>query len=270
MKHPFKSLRSEYEVLLGTMQITRSGLVTQAAHRLLLNENMSRYRAVGAKLGIPPALIAALDLRESDANARAALGQGDRWHLVSVHEPKGFGPFPSWEAAAEFYLRREQFDQTTAPWDMPYVCWKAEGWNGFGPRDHGINSGYLWASTNHYTRGKYVADGIWSPSTVDVQLGAIPVIVTLMQLEPTLVIPGMPSVHVDADASKPMPVPEGLSSAAWVQKALNTLGQNPPLLVDGSYGRMTRAAVRTFQAAHNLEADGLAGPLTLAAMRAAL
>jgi lysozyme family protein len=57
---------------------------------------------------------------------------------------------------------------------------------------------------------------------------------------------------------------------AWLQAALNGLNatehfsQDPPLAVDGSYGRHTRRTVAAFQAAHGLAPDGLAGPLTVA------
>jgi peptidoglycan hydrolase-like protein with peptidoglycan-binding domain len=60
---------------------------------------------------------------------------------------------------------------------------------------------------------------------------------------------------------------------AWLQAALNRLdategfSKDPPLVVDGSYGRHTRRAVTAFQAAHGLVPDGLAGPLTIAEIR---
>ncbi len=57
---------------------------------------------------------------------------------------------------------------------------------------------------------------------------------------------------------------------AWLQNALNRLGEEPPLVADGSYGPMTVAAVKAFQAAHGLEADGRFGPATQAAIEAAL
>ena len=56
----------------------------------------------------------------------------------------------------------------------------------------------------------------------------------------------------------------------WIQQSLNTLGTDPPLLADGSYGAVTVAAVKAFQLANALQADGKIGPLTLRAMEDAL
>jgi putative chitinase len=59
-------------------------------------------------------------------------------------------------------------------------------------------------------------------------------------------------------------------STTWLQISLNKLGIDPPLDTDGTYGPMTAAAVKDFQAAHGLEVDGKVGPATLAAIDAAL
>jgi uncharacterized protein (TIGR02594 family) len=50
-----------------------------------------------------------------------------------------------------------------------------------------------------------------------------------------------------------------------VQEALAALGYRPGPL-DGIWGRQTQAAVRAFQSDHGLEADGIVGPMTLAAL----
>jgi len=55
-----------------------------------------------------------------------------------------------------------------------------------------------------------------------------------------------------------------------IQNALNKLGATPPLVVDGVSGSATQKAVRDFQSAHKLLADGDAGPNTTAAIEAAL
>ena len=56
----------------------------------------------------------------------------------------------------------------------------------------------------------------------------------------------------------------------WLQTALNALGANPPLDVDGEYGPMTQDAILQFQKAHDLAADGWAGDVTHAALQLAL
>lgn len=54
----------------------------------------------------------------------------------------------------------------------------------------------------------------------------------------------------------------------WVQTALSLLGQ--PIDVDGVLGDTAKAAVKTFQSANGLVADGWPGPKTNEALRAAL
>ncbi len=56
----------------------------------------------------------------------------------------------------------------------------------------------------------------------------------------------------------------------WIQTALNAIGANPPLDVDGEYGPMTTEAVLQFQKAQGLVADGWAGDTTHAALQLAL
>ena len=47
-----------------------------------------------------------------------------------------------------------------------------------------------------------------------------------------------------------------------IQQQLNDLGASPALSADGDFGGRTDAAVRTFQAAHNLRPDGIVGEFT--------
>lgn len=59
-------------------------------------------------------------------------------------------------------------------------------------------------------------------------------------------------------------------STSWLQQSLNVLGADPQLVADGSYGPLTAAAVRTFQASHGLIVDGRADADTIAAIERAL
>jgi len=53
----------------------------------------------------------------------------------------------------------------------------------------------------------------------------------------------------------------------WLQEALNDLGADPKLVIDGRYGPATRQAVKDFQTAAGIVADGIAGPVTEAAIK---
>ena len=53
---------------------------------------------------------------------------------------------------------------------------------------------------------------------------------------------------------------------AQVQTKLNQLGVNPPLVADGQWGPKSQAALKAYQAAHGLTADGIPGPITLGSL----
>ena len=59
-------------------------------------------------------------------------------------------------------------------WSVPGLLYKLEGYNGFGYRNKHpeVLSPYLWSFSNHYSKGKFVADGTWSPVAVSKQCGA--------------------------------------------------------------------------------------------------
>lgn len=57
-------------------------------------------------------------------------------------------------------------------------------------------------------------------------------------------------------------------SVADLQFRLNKAGAQPPLVVDGQAGTLTRNALAKFQGAHGLYIDGLIGPLTWAKLDA--
>lgn len=271
MATSFSALRAEYQRLLDTMQHTRRSQADKAARQIFANGN--RFIRAGQATGVPWAFIGALDMRESDNDPRAALGQGDPWSRVSTHVPKGKGPFSSWEDAAVFYIGYDGLDEPPAPYDMTVVCWLGEKFNGFGYRNHGINSPYLWAGTNHYERGKYVADGAWSSSAVDQQMGIIPVLAAMVEIDPETYIGGTGGGIGSGEFEAP-----SFEGTRWIQSRLNVLmvanNPNPDaldlLVVDGNYGRKTTAVVRDFQRWAGITIDGQAGPETTAAMDAKL
>jgi hypothetical protein len=60
----------------------------------------------------------------------------------------------------------------------------------------------------------------------------------------------------------PPPETFDLTRVDGVQEALNKLGQNPKLRVDGVLGPMTKQAIENFQVTQGLSVDGVVGPAT--------
>lgn len=283
MQKSFEALAPEYAAYLSRMAVTASktGQIDGAAKKILKAENIDCYSAAVEGTAIPPAFIGALELREDNCDPTRALGQGDPWNRVSTHVPRGKGPFQSRLDAMKFYIAFDHIDDRSHPWSMEFACYKGELWNGLGPRGHGRPTGYLWAGTSIYDRpngpgGKYIGDGVWSPTTYDTQLGIVPVLLRIAQLRPDLSI-GTALPHIDAPSVIPAPAPvtfgEGggqlidvndPDSVKALQTALNASGvPGTAIEINGNYDRETMAAVRAYQAARGLNVDGLAGPVTL-------
>ena len=281
MLHPFQALQPEYVRLLSTVKITRPQVVSRGVDEI--ERVLESYEQTSAQNAIPAAWIGPTDCRESDCNPRCGIGQGDPYNAVSVHVPRGEGPFASKAAADKFYLHYDHID-VLAPgvpaWSLPYAVYAWEEWNGWGPRNHGRLSGYPWSCTDAYDTpaygghglgGKYVEDGVWDPNKLDPQPGAVALYLELVRRHPSLAISGMPAlVSVAAPSIVTLPPPVGVHDAAALQTALNKLGASPQLDVDGNFGRMTKRAVMAFQAKGGLAVDGLAGPATWAAIDAKL
>jgi lysozyme family protein len=307
LQHPFSVLAPEYATLLAAMRVDPAReheLAMRAAAVLALAQAHSdEWAEVKARTGVPPLWGMASFERESGSDYSRSPAQGDRWNRVSVNVPRGLGPYACWGDACVAAYRLDGLDKVaggagiapsspppspTSPtsgggsWTWTRACYEGELFNGFGPRAHGRRTGYLWSWTNIYDGGKYVADGKWDPHEIDQQCGMVPMMAALLRLDSSLALADkspLPGVQVDgegADAGRvlvqlpPAPAEVGgydLGTVKWLQEALNRLGADPPLVVDGSYGRMTRRAVTVFQVAHGLEQDGIAGPVTLATLR---
>lgn len=137
-----------------------------------LEKAKDRYETVAKVSGVPWWVIAVIHERESSQSWRRSLAQGDPWTIRSVHVPKGRGPFVSWEAAAIDALTQcPPFAARWADWSIGGALTLLESYNGLGYARRGLPSPYLWAGTNQYKAGKYVADGRFDPNAVDKQLG---------------------------------------------------------------------------------------------------
>jgi hypothetical protein len=107
--------------------------------------------------------------------------------VASTHVPKGRGPFQSWDEAAIDAL------MNCAPHAADWNDWTAGGaltlleqYNGLGYFFRGMPSPYIWAGTDQYTSGKFVADGIFKADVIDVQLGCAGLLMAMRKIDSTI------------------------------------------------------------------------------------
>jgi lysozyme family protein len=249
------ALKAANEKRWANAKLMRGPEFAPVAKRLVAAKQS--YLTVSARTGIPYPFIAVTHQRESGQDWSRSLAQGDPWNHVSTHVPAGRGPFNSWEEAAyDALVNCGPYAARNKDWSIGGTLAKLEQYNGLGYLSRGLPSPYIWSGTDQYNKGKYVADGVFDPGTVDKQLGCAGLIMAMMQLDPSIKFDETPV--------------ELVRDGVWLQTSLNKLGANPPLEVDGIVGAATRNAVRAFQLDRGLVVDGLVGPATFAAIDAAL
>ena len=182
------NLKKEYRALYNSCIInpSKAAIVNRLITRMLINK--SRYETVSEKLNIPWQFIAVIHNMESSLNFSCHLHNGDPLSGRTVHVPAGrpsvgTPPF-TWEQSAADALSLRKIDQWK-DWTIEGMLYQIEGYNGWGYRLHhpAVLSPYLWSFSNHYIKGKYIADGTWSDTAVSNQCGAAVLLKALEFLE---------------------------------------------------------------------------------------
>src|SRR6266404_2247981 len=150
------------------------------AGRLTATEAKARYQAVERTTGVPWWFIAVAHERESSQRWNTQLAQGDPLSRKSVHRPVGRRPFNTWEEGAyDALVNCPPYAARNKDWSIGGALAMLEKYNGLGYYTRGVPSPYIWAGTNQYSRGKYVADGVYDPNHVDTQLGCAGLLKTM-------------------------------------------------------------------------------------------
>lgn len=71
-------------------------------------------------------------------------------------------------------------------WRLEKVLYQLERYNGWGYFWRGLASPYLWGATTVQQRGKYVADGQFSATAWDTQLGCAALIRAMMDIDSSI------------------------------------------------------------------------------------
>jgi len=239
-----QALQAEYRDLYTTMEIRpgRFSDVDQIVDRIVVNKPV--YRAVSRKVKAPWFFIAAIHNMESSLRLDRHLHNGDPLTARTTHVPagrpaEGNPPF-TWEASAADALALRKIDRV-GDWSLERVLYELEGYNGWGYRRfHAhVKSPYLWSFSNHYSRGKYVADGTWSDTAVSRQCGAAIVIKRLEQREEITTLTG----RIAANRIPLRHASKVIARGEDLQRFLNTF-PGISLRVDGWPGDKTSDAAK--------------------------
>lgn len=252
-------------------KLTREAEFTKPARVAVANKG--RYLAIARAAGMPDiawVFVAVSHYRESSQDFSKSLAQGDPWNQKSTHVPADRGPFKSFEeAAVDALVKCAPYAARLKDWSIGGMLTNLERFNGIGYAARGLPSAYVWSGTDQYRAGKFIADGVFDPNKVDAQLGVAGLILTMMELDPSIKFDG-PAPQVQPKPIPINPTDKPIRDGIWLQKSLNRLGASPKLELDGIVGPATRNAVRAFQLAAGIGVDGLTGPETFAALDEAL
>ena len=171
------ALRAEYQTLFDKCQIRQERWTAVDSKAEAVASFQAEYEAVGIVLGVPWYVVGVIHAMEGNLSFKTHLHNGDpltarTTHVPANRPPTGAPPF-DWKDSAIDALKLEKYD-TWSDWTVPGILFKWELYNGWGYRKNhpDVHTPYLWSFTNQYEMGKYVEDGVWSPTTVSKQVGA--------------------------------------------------------------------------------------------------
>ncbi len=181
--HKFGVIRDEYASLFASARARPEHTETLTWHFEAIKKFRTRYEALSKDTGVPWYFIGAIHGLEASFNFRAHFHNGDfplsrRTRQVPAGRPLVWGPPSDWEASAKDALKLLGFTNQS-DWSLERMLYRLEAYNGFGYRQRGVASPYLWSFSSHYERGKFVSDGKWSPNARSQQCGAATVIKVL-------------------------------------------------------------------------------------------
>ncbi len=163
----------------------------------IYKQNESVYKDIAEQVkadtgvSLPAEAICAIHFRESSCNFNTYLHNGEKLGQVTTLVPAGIY-FDNFRDAAVDALEREldsAYTESCSKYGvkndcstMSSVLMFCERYNGFGYRNHGCQSAYVYSGTTEYTGGMYVSDGNFSASERDPRCGTAVIIKELMNV----------------------------------------------------------------------------------------
>lgn len=227
MKYTLNTTKLSYAAAWKNMVIKPHILpqAQKAAQKII--DLRPKYEPLEKATGVPWYFIGLLHMRESNFNFETHLHNGDPLNVNgkakrTTHVPAGRPAAPP-ENGKTYTFHESALDALTyefgkvKDWSIEQIAYLQELYNGFGYRQRGLPSPYLWSGSNQYSRGKYIRDGVFDPSVVDVQLGVM--VVLRCVLDATQPVPDIVSEAVVEKVVQELEQPAvPLSPAADVKK----------------------------------------------------
>lgn len=183
----FESIKDEYIQLFKTCQIRDQyrGQAEDYANRVMEPKNREQYTAAADVPCCPWYFVGIIHALEASFNFKAHLHNGDPLSKKTVQVPKGrppvWNPPNDWVSSAVDALQYDGFANQD-DWSLARMLYRWESYNGFRSRtNYKINTPYLWSFSNHYTKGKFVADNVWDANAVSKQCGAAVILKVLVE-----------------------------------------------------------------------------------------
>jgi lysozyme family protein len=208
-KYSYESVVNDYKVRWDNMVIHGSRLPNIEKQANLILKGKDVYKDLEAKTNVPWYFIGLLHLRESACDFTKHLHNGDSlqrktWRVPAGRPLNGSGPFTFEESAIDA-LKMKNLHKVTN-WTVEKIAYHSEIFNGFGYRQNGVPSAYLWAGSNQYVKGKYIRDHVFDPNVVDSQQGCMPVLKVLLEKSGETV-PEEDETIIAVEAPKAIPEP---------------------------------------------------------------
>lgn len=224
-----------YAEMFAAMKLRpeRLGGTTLAAQKIL--KSKSRYQEIERLTGVPWAVVGVIHMRESSCNFSTHLHCGDPLTARTYHVPKGRPLAPPKSGHLPYTFEESAVDalqmkgmHLVKDWSAGNTADILEHYNGLGYRFKGQPSPYLWAGSDQYRAGKYVADGKYSSTFIDPQPGCMALLQCLSQMDPA------PQVFAATDnkpieVSEALPTPNVVTTAA-TSKTVHAIGWGTLLL----------------------------------------
>jgi len=173
----FTDIKDDYRRLFDrcTVREKHRSTVNWYMSKLSNEGYQARWYKVAQEICCPWYFVAIIHAMEAAFNFRSHLHNGDslrqRTRRIPRNRPKVWSPPNDWQTSAVDALRFDGF-QDLKDWSLERMLHRWESYNGFRSRRNGINTPYLWSFSNHYAKGKFVADNVWDPNAVSKQCGA--------------------------------------------------------------------------------------------------